>query len=181
MRELPLWTVLVVSGLVLVIGLWDEDRPSDFGSDSVEVAGHSVRAGSGVPIAPDGDGDSPSFVDVSGTHGRSLESEELANSAARAAAGGLGNASSGPQGLGDDPTFEGGSAGGSRARASSKSSAHVQAPSEEGSFVQGIRSGDWLVRWPNGETHSEGRYENGLRDGLWRSFSMAGHLIEDVT
>ena len=174
-RELPLWAVLFVSGLVLVIGLGDGrggSSPTSEAGDPLANPGDVV-----VAVAAHGSqGGSPQLVDVSGLDRSSGRDGRYAALDGDANIGDLSEvAGEGQRDLGLPMEFDAG--GEARRRMSGSGGA---SPSEEGTFARGIRNGEWLVRWPNGEIQSRGAYENGLRDGLWQSFSVTGLLIEDA-
>lgn len=176
MRELPLWAVLFVSGLVLLVGLGDDSSQGVVYMDSEGPMADSAAAPQ-PPLAASADVGPLRLAEVMGAERVALELESGDLRAMAATAG----ESGGSDGIHAGRLRADGSEFQVPPQQRSRGETQPLTPTEEGAFVAGIRHGDWRIRWPNGETHSKGRYEEGLRDGLWQSYSMTGQLLEDMT
>lgn len=176
LRELPLWTVMFVSGLVLLVGLGD-DHPKGGAQAATNDLGNDGAGPESFPMVAANHEGAPALVEVmvSERAAVQLNSGELQSGTATAEASGHASAVHA-----EEP-----SAAGARHQPPPHRRAlggtHPLPPSEEGAFVGGIRHGDWLVRWPSGQTHSKGRYRDGLRDGPWQSYSVTGDLVEEMS
>ena len=43
---------------------------------------------------------------------------------------------------------------------------------EQGSFKDGMRNGEWVTYWDNGQLEMKGNFENGKREGFWSYFNQ---------
>lgn len=49
-----------------------------------------------------------------------------------------------------------------------------------GEFTKGKRSGKWTRIYGNGRVNSQGRYADGIKVGIWRTWDPQGHLLRTV-
>lgn len=183
-RELPLWTVLFVAGVVLAFGFGGgRDR---------------LRAGvSGEPAQDGFDFEGFAREDGASSSARRAQSggdQFTSNADLRSVASldrsrtddGTGTESGLPKadlvGVLNDWMQQ---RGGSSSTSGPSSTVHViavdQVPSETGSYTEGVRHGEWVSRWASGEAKSKGKYEAGLKEGLWSEYSGMGMLISEIT
>mgnify|MGYP001177252499 CR=1 FL=1 len=47
-------------------------------------------------------------------------------------------------------------------------------------YQHGEKHGHTIVKYPNGNIHYSGEYENGKKIGLWRSYSIDGQLVNEI-
>ena len=51
---------------------------------------------------------------------------------------------------------------------------------EEGTLINGLRSGIWTSYYPNGKVQAIACYKEGKKIGKWRSYDSKGRLITEV-